>query len=124
MDEGGTTWVDVAQAVAAVAGIGIAGLVAFMPFARRPRLSVTEAPDRVQSQVEKTIVGELPHIRLLVANGKRRRAAQATRVLVEWYQARGGPKVSLAHPSLGWPSTPEAAATSSVVVGPSSRPAR
>jgi hypothetical protein len=87
-----------------------------MPFARRPRLSVTEDLDRVRSRVEETSEGDLPHIRLLVANEKRRRAAQGTRVLVEWYQAREGERVSLAHPSLGWPSAPEAEATGSVVV--------
>jgi hypothetical protein len=121
MDEGGTTWVDVAQIVAAVAGLGVAGLVAFMPYARRPRLSVTEDAERVQSRVEQiraeqVDIGDIPHVRLLVGNKRGRRAAQATRVLVEWYQPRGGRKESLAHPSLAWPSTTEAEATGSVVV--------
>ena len=115
-DGGGTTWIDVAQVVAAGAGIAVAGLVAFMPYVRRPRLSIAEDPERVQSRVETTNVGELPHVRLLVANKRRRRAAQGTRVAVEWYQPRSGPKVSLAHPFLGWPSTREAEATGSVVV--------
>jgi hypothetical protein len=87
-----------------------------LPFARRTRLSVREDPLHVHSRVEDTTVGALPHVRLLVANAERRRAAQGTRVLVEWYQPRGGDPVSLAHPSLGWPSAPEAEATFSVVV--------
>jgi hypothetical protein len=108
--------VDVAQVVAAGAGIVIAALVAFMPYVRRPRLSITEDAERVHSRVEDTPAGQLPHVRLLVGNAKRKRAAQGTRVLVEWYQARNGKRVSLAHPSLGWPSAPEAEATSAVVV--------
>jgi hypothetical protein len=116
MEGSATTSVDVAQVVAAVAGIVIAALVAVMPFARRPRLSVSEDPERVHSRVEATSVGQLPHVRLLVANQKRRRAAQGTRVLVEWYQARNGERVSLSHPSLGWPSAPESEESASVVV--------
>jgi hypothetical protein len=107
---------DGAQAVATVAAIVIAVLVAWLPFARRPRLSVAEDPLRIHSRVEDTSVGALPHVRLLVSNAERRRAAQGTRVLVEWYQPRGGDPVSLSHPSLGWPSAPEAEVTSSVVV--------
>jgi hypothetical protein len=110
------TGADAAQAVGALAGIVVAGLVAFMPFARRPRLSVIEDTDRVHSRAEKTPVGLLPHVRLLVRNSKRRRAAQGTRVLIEWYQPRGGARVSLANPSLGWPSAPESEVTGTVVV--------
>lgn len=117
MEADGASWLDVATAVTAVGGILIAALVAAMPFARRPRLSITEDPERVHSRVEDTTAGHLPHVRLLVANEKRRRAAQGTRVLVEWYQARNGERVSLSHPSLGWPSAPESErATASVVV--------
>lgn len=70
MEGGGTTWVDGAQVVAAVAGILIAALVAFMPFARRPRLSISEDEERAHSRVEESPVGQLPHVRLLVANAK------------------------------------------------------
>lgn len=112
-----TTFIDVAQGLAAVAGIIIAALVAVMPFARRPRLSLIEDPDRVHSRVESTPSGAVPHLRLLVANGKRRRAAQGTRVLVEGYRPRGVQRlVSLAHPSLGWPSAPEADESASVTI--------
>jgi hypothetical protein len=65
----------------------------------------------------KAPVGSLPHIRLLVANASRRRAARETRVFLEWYEARNGARrCSLAHPALGWPSAPEAGASGSVVV--------
>jgi hypothetical protein len=114
----GTSWIDVAQVVAATAGILIAALVAFMPFVRRPRLSVEEDEERVASRVERiTGVGLLPHVRLLVANRKWRRAAQETRVFVEWYREQDGEsRVSLGHPPLFWPSVPEEEATGGVVV--------
>jgi hypothetical protein len=117
MDGSGTTWVDVAQVVAAAAGIAIAGLVALMPYARRPKLSLVEDPERIQSRVERTDLGGLPHIRLLVANAKRRRAAQGARVLVEWYMRRDGSgRESLAYPTLSWPSVGGEAEAGSVVV--------
>ena len=112
----GTSWLDVVQVGTAAIGILIAALVAFMPAVRRPRLSVEEDKERVHSQVEVTSVGLLPHVRLLVANKKWRRAAKGTRVLIEWYQPRDGARVSLAHPSLGWPSAPESETTGSIVV--------
>jgi hypothetical protein len=116
MEGDGATWVDVAQAVSAVAGILIAALVAVMPFVRRPRLWIGEDSGRVHSRVEDTPIGSLPHVRLLVSNARWRRAAQGTRVLIEWYQPRNGERVSLSHPSLGWPSAPEAEATAAAVV--------
>jgi hypothetical protein len=122
MDKNGTSWIDVAQVGTAAIGILIAALVAFMPYARRPRLSLEEDEDRVQSRVEETPVGSLPHVRLLVANKRWRRAAQGTRVFLEWYAPQNGERVSLAYPWLGWPSAPEAATGSVVVFARGRRP--
>lgn len=104
------SWVDVAQAMTAAAGLLVAGLVAFMPYARRPRLSIEEDQDRSNSRVEASQMGGLPHLRLLVSNAKRRRAAQGTRVIVEGYTVQGSHQAApttLGHPSLEWPSTRE-----------------
>jgi hypothetical protein len=76
VEANGTTWVDVAQVVAAGAGIVVVLLGAIMPFVRRPRLSLTEDELCVHSRVEDTNVGRIPHARLLVGNAKWRRAAQ------------------------------------------------
>ena len=103
----------------AVAGVLIASLVAFMPYARRPRLSVIEDGERIHSRVESTPQGPIPHMRLLVNNSRRRRAAEGTRVLVVAYRQVGvvdSGWTSLAHPSLGWPSAPEAAETAALTV--------
>jgi hypothetical protein len=113
------TWFDWAQVVSATAGVVIAGLVAFMPYVRRPRLSIEEDLDRANSRVEMSVMGGMPHVRLLVANDGRRRAAQGTRVLVEGYMAHAAHAATLTtlgHPSLDWPSTGEAAATGAVTV--------
>jgi hypothetical protein len=61
----------------------------------------------------------MPHVRLLVVNAKRRRAAHGARVLVEGYTARGSHApalTTLGHPSLDWPSAPETASTAAVTV--------
>jgi hypothetical protein len=119
MESDATTWVDVAQGIAAVAGIVVATLVAWMPYARRPKLRVEEDPDRSNSRVEASGLGGLPHLRVLVSNAQRRRAAQGTRVLVEGYSEQGSQDAptTLGHPSLEWPTTREdAAATGAVTV--------
>jgi hypothetical protein len=114
------TWIEWAQVLAAAAGIGVAALVAFMPYARRPKLSVEEDTDRSNSRVEESPLGGLPHVRVLVSNAKRRRAAQGARVLFEGYTVQGShaaAPTTLGHPSLEWPSTREdAAATGAVTV--------
>lgn len=115
----GETWVDVAGVITAVAGITIAGLVAFMPFARRPKLAIEEDPDRANSRVESSGQGGLPHVRLLVTNSKHRRSAKGTHVLVEGYTVVGSHQpalTTLGHPSLEWPSSAEGAATGAVTV--------
>jgi len=107
------TWIDWATVVAAATGILVAALVAVMPFARRPEVKIEEDADRANSRVEATDRGGLPHVRLLVANSKRRRSAQETRVLVEGYAVVGSHQpamTTLGHPSLEWPSTAEGAA--------------
>jgi hypothetical protein len=100
-------------------GLAVAALVAFMPYARSPKLTMQEDSERMQSRVELSGMGGLPHVRLLVANAKRRRAAHGTRVLVEGYRRqndRYGALTTLGHPSLGWPSAPEANETAAVTV--------
>jgi hypothetical protein len=116
MDSDSTTWIEWAQVVGATAGVVIAGLVAFMPYVRRPRLTIKEDLDTANSRVEASAMGGLPHVRLLVANAKRRRAAQGTRVLVEGYTRAGSELTTLGHPSLDWPSAGEAAASAAVTV--------
>ena len=113
------TWAGAGQTLLAVLGIVVAALVAFMPYARRPRLGIEEDTDRIQSRVELSGMGGLPHVRLLVANAKRRRAAHGTRVIVEGYRRQDDPYAALTtlgHPSLGWPSAPEASETAAVTV--------
>jgi hypothetical protein len=103
----------------AVLGLAVAALVAFMPYARRPRLTIEEDTDRIQSRVELSGMGGLPHVRLLVVNAKGRRAAHGSRVLVEGYRRQNDPYAvltTLGHPSLGWPSAPEANETAAVTV--------
>jgi hypothetical protein len=102
------TWIDVAQVGAAVGAI-----------ARRPKLSIEEELDRANSLVETSDLGGMPHVRILVRNVKRRRAAQGTRVLIEGYTARGSDLPgfrTLGHQSLDWPSNGEAATTGAVTV--------
>jgi hypothetical protein len=114
-----------AQLLAAATGVVIAGLVAFMPYARRPKLSIEEDKDRSNSRVESSALGGLPHVRLLVTNAKRRRAAQNVRVLVEGYTpiaAHAATLTTLGHPSLEWPSASDAAAGAVTVFGGGARP--
>jgi hypothetical protein len=110
---------DWAQVAVAGVGLVVAALVAFMPYARRPRLSLVEAPHKTHSRVESTPLGPMPFVRILAGNSKRRRAAHGTRVLVEGYRPladRAAQLTTLGHPSLGWPSAPEAASTAAVVI--------
>jgi hypothetical protein len=121
-----------AQLLAAVAGVVIAGLgvviavlVAVMPYARRPRLSIEKDLDGSHSRVEHAPLGGLPHVRLLVSNSKRRRAAKGARVLVEGYTVVGSHQPALdtlGHPSLEWPSATDAEAGAVTVFGGGSRP--
>jgi hypothetical protein len=115
--EDATTFLDVIQVSTAALGIAIAGLVALMPFLRRPRLSIQEDTARIHSRLESTDRGKVPHLRLLAGNAKWKRSAKEARILVEGYQRRGSADtVSLAYPSLGWPSAPEASETAAVTI--------
>jgi hypothetical protein len=99
----GVTWVDAAQVVTAAAGLIVAGLVAVMPHLRRPKLRIEEERDKANSRVEASIMGGMPHVRILVRNAKRRRAAKGTRVLIEGYRPKSDPGATittLGHPSL------------------------
>lgn len=117
-----TNWTrigDISTVVTAVLGAVIAALVAYMPYVRRPRLLLRDDEDRTQSAVEETPYGEIPYVRILAGNKRGRRAAQGTRVMVEGYRSLsedGAPMKTLGHPSLGWPSAPEANETASVTV--------
>lgn len=120
----GTTWeaiVDAATVTTGVLGVVVAALVAFMPYARRPRLSLIEDADKVHSHVESTPLGPMPYLRVLACNARRRRAALGTRVLIEGYrplEMTAQPLTTLGHPSLGWPSAPEADETAAVMIFP------
>jgi hypothetical protein len=70
-----TSAYEVAQLVAAAGGGGVAGLVAAMPFARRPRVSLAEDRERIQSRIEETPRGAAPYVRLIAKNAKWRRTA-------------------------------------------------
>lgn len=114
-----------AQLIGAVLAVGVAGLVAFMPYARRPKLTIEEDRDRSNSRVESSGLGGLPHVRLLVSNSKRRRAAQNARVLVEGYTVVGSHQPALdtlGHPSLQWPSASDEIVTTATVFGGGARP--
>ena len=114
-----------AQLVAAATGVLIAGLVAFMPYARRPRLSIERDRGRSNSRVEASQLGGLPHVRLLVSNSRRRRAAKDARVLFEGYMvvaAHAAELTTLGHPSLEWPSASDADAGAVTIFGGGARP--
>jgi hypothetical protein len=97
-----------AQVIGALLAVGVAALVAFMPYARRPKLRIEEERDRANSRVESSRgLGGLPHVRLLVSNASRRRAAQGARVLVEGYAEVADHEakfVTFGHTSLEWPT--------------------
>lgn len=119
------TFYEWAQVAGATLAVVVAGLVAFMPYARRPKLKIEEDRDRSNSRVESSGLGGLPHVRLLVSNSKRRRAAQNARVLVEGYTAVGGHQPALdtlGHPSLQWPSASDDIVTTATVFGGGARP--
>jgi hypothetical protein len=64
------TFLEWAQVIGALLAVGVAGLVAFMPYARRPKLTIEEERDRANSRVESSKLGGLPHVRLLVSNAR------------------------------------------------------
>lgn len=104
-------WALVATAVAAVL---IAVAVPLSAYWRRPNLRLTERGARRHSHVEADGHG---YLRLVVENARRNRAAKGTRVIVEGYRRQGEAEqelISLAHPSLGWPSAVEARADATV----------
>jgi hypothetical protein len=114
-----------AQLLTAATAVVIAALVAVMPYARRPKLSIEEDHDRSNSRVEQSQLGGLPHVRLLVTNGKRRRAAQNARVLIEGYTVLGSHQPALdtlGHPSLQWPSASAEVVTTATEFGGGARP--
>ena len=109
----GATTFEWVQVFAASMGVIVAGLVAFMPYARRPKLRIREDRQRAELVVESSAMGTMPHVRLLVTNTRWRRAAQGTRVIVEGFRERRAPDTTfrtLGHPSLQWPSTDQVTA--------------
>jgi hypothetical protein len=119
------TFYEWAQVVGTLLAVGVAGLVAFMPYARRPKLTIEEERDRANSRVESSQLGGLPHVRLLVSNARGRRAAQGARVLVEGYTSLADPEamfVTFGHPSLEWPSASDVDSGAVTVFGGGARP--
>ncbi len=120
-----TTFYEWAQVAGATLAVIVAGLVAFMPYARRPRLSIEEDLGRSNSRVEASGLGGLPHVRLLVSNAKGRRAAKGVRVLLEGYTpiaAHASTLTTLGHPSLEWPSASDADTGAVTVFGGGAHP--
>jgi hypothetical protein len=94
--------VDIAQIATGFFAVGTAALVAWLPHHRRPKLSLAEDADRIQSRVE----GDgIAYIRLLACNAKGKRVAKGTRVVLEGYRRREERSLtSLASPLMTWPS--------------------
>ena len=117
-----STWTVWAQTVIAVGALATAALVPLTAYWRRPSLWLSEDTEGANSRVE---ANGIAYLRLLIGNKKRKRAAQGTRMIVESYHPRTAPAevTTLGHPSLDWPSAPEAADTATVVMfGGWSRP--
>ena len=95
-------WTTDVEVFGTVGAVLAAVAVPLTNFARRPRLAITADTDGIHTRLE---AGEIPWIRVLVENGKRRRAAQGTRVFVEHYRSAEGPPITMGTPELGWPST-------------------
>ena len=115
------TWVDGAQVAAAVFAVLAAVAIPLTAFWRRPRLTLTDKDAKRHSHVE----SNAPHLRLLVENKARRRAARGARVIVEGYRRQSDPPdqwTSMAHPSLAWPSATEATSGEVTIYSGSGRP--
>jgi hypothetical protein len=116
------SWVDTAQVVAAVFAVLAAIAIPATAYLRRPSVRLTEKGAARHSRVEGNDVALL---RLVVENPRRRRAARGTRVIVEGYRRsdqRDDELVSLANPSLGWPSAIEGTAGAVTVFSGTGRP--
>lgn len=99
-------WVQALTVIAAALAAAAAIAVPLTTYWRRPRLSIHADEEGVHTRLEGAN-NDIPWIRLVVANGRRRRAAQGTRVLVEQYRelAVGANPIALGSPELSWPST-------------------
>jgi hypothetical protein len=113
--DAGPTWAEWAVVVTAAAAVVIAVAVPVTAYLRRPSLRLIEEGAARHSHIESD---GLAYLRLVVENGRRRRAAKETRVIVEGYRRQSESEEelrSLAHPSLGWPSAVEARLTAAAV---------
>lgn len=137
-------WIEVVQVVGAAAGVVVAGLVALMPYVRRPYLTLELDNDGVYTRMEYRDRAYYPVVRLLVRNRRRRRAAIGVRVLVDGYWPRaphvkpdrramsrdehmarvifGAHMVGLGHVALRWPVRSEAEAPAATVFAGARRP--
>jgi hypothetical protein len=86
----------------------VALLVSFgaaaLPFWRRPSLSLSNDRERTHSRVEGD---EIPYLRLLVHNAKRKRSAMHARVVLDGYRHTDSDATltRVGSPFLSWPST-------------------
>lgn len=109
MSTGRDTWqyiVDGSTIALPLVAILVTVAAYLLSYLRRPRVSIEEDTDRIQSHLEGTD-NLWPHIRLLASNKGWRRAAHETQVLVVGYRRAGEPRSkmkSLGSPALGWPS--------------------
>lgn len=107
-------------AVFATAGAAVAAIaIPITAFMRRPRLWIAADTDGIQTRLE---AGDIPWVRLLVVNRRRRRAAQGTRVFVEHYRTGADPPISMGSPELGWPSAERSEGAGVVVFAGATRP--
>lgn len=95
------TWMDILSSLAGAIGVVIAAAIPVTAYLRRPKVTLVEDRGNVHSRVEGA--GH-PFVRLLVRNGRGRRSANETKVLLDHYQPRGGDVVTLGCPMLAWTS--------------------
>jgi hypothetical protein len=110
-------------AIGTIALAAAAFLQIVMGSVSRPDFTLEVEEERVHTRLEGS-PPRMPWIRLVVRNGRRRRAAHGARVLVQWYRAAlyDTKVVSLAGPELGWPSTSVREGDGAVIFGGTSRP--
>jgi hypothetical protein len=114
-------WIDLAVAVGTIALAAFAFWQIVADRRSLPRFTFSIGVPGIDTLLE---TGGRPWIRLRVGNGRRRRTARHTRVILDSYRQTqyANTTVSLGNPELGWPSTDVAAGGGAVVFGGTSKP--
>lgn len=92
--------------------MAVATFAAYLPYRRRPHLSLLEEGSSEHSRVEAEtgqggeLVGRRAYLRLTVRNARRKRSAQNVRVMLDGYrtQSASSSLIRLGSPFLAWPS--------------------